>query len=432
MASVANLAVSLTARTGQFEAAMNKSSRTLKAFGATASRFVGVAAAGVLGTSFAAAGSAAVDYADAVGKASDKTRFSSEAFSALAYGAEQSDVSMQQLTAVLVRMNRSIGDAVDGTGEQAEAFAKLGIDLSSLRKLKPEQQFVEIADRLSKVRDPAVQASAGMAILGRQFAEILPLIKRGREGLADFTKEAADAGAIVSVEQNEAAQRLNDSFTKVRQAFQGLAVKLTPLTSAIVSPINEGLAAVVAEAPGMAERATSAILRPFSAIAAAITGDMATAKRVILDGLGEIEAEVEKARPSIDAGPSFEQRRRDRMLAEAKLSVRDPARTDGLMSSIAGFEFRDGKLVNAGAIDQINSLIDKVQNRMKAAADLRRKIEQRGEVGSFAETDLRRIALQSRATPSINRPQEVRDPATEKMVELLRSYLTKAQGAVTA
>lgn len=198
----------------RLSAGLRRAERRLKAFGE------GVRA---IGARLAALGAVAVaplaasikqfaNVGDALDEAAARTGISVEALSELAFAAELSGADLETLEAGVRHLQKSLVGAADGTGGAADALASLGLRADQLRSLAPEDQFSLIAERLSRVLDPAKRTALALALLGRQGARLLPLMQRGAAGIDDLRAQARALGLTVSTQAARDAAELNDAL----------------------------------------------------------------------------------------------------------------------------------------------------------------------------------------------------------------------------
>ena len=95
---------------------------------------------------------------DKLHKMSARTGVSASALSELGHAAELSGASVDQLGSGLFRMRRRVANAASATGPAVRALKELGINAKDLNKMKPEDQFTLLADKLSKIDDQSPPA----------------------------------------------------------------------------------------------------------------------------------------------------------------------------------------------------------------------------------------------------------------------------------
>lgn len=216
----------------KFNKTLESSTATMKqkfaAFG-TAVAAVGAGVAGAL----TAMTVAALNYADEMGKAAQKSGISVEAFSAINYAAKLADVSTQELTASFEKLGKALVDSQDPNSKQAAAFEYLGVKTKDASgKLKDsEAVFKEVSEAISKLPDGASKSAVAMDIFGKSGANLIPLLNGGAQGLADMREEAERLGVVISEQTARAAENFNDNMTRLKNGTMafGLAIAETLL-----------------------------------------------------------------------------------------------------------------------------------------------------------------------------------------------------------
>ena len=288
---------------------LNAASKRLKAWGQSVSAMGqrmlagGLAAGGGL---FGAANLAA-SMADTLDKASLRTGISVERLSELGYAAEQSGADLATLEAGVRRMQRAIAEAADGSASAQEALAYLGLSVQQLAGLSPDQQFMLIADRLSRIADPTLRAAAAMELFGRSGTQLLPMMANGVEGIEALTQRARDLGLVMAAEDAAAAvafgDLLVDLWKTMRQAvfyigaaavpvLQNLAENLLQVARAVAAWFNRNreLIRVVTIATGIVIGAGAAITAFGYAVSAVgmLLGGLATAVSIASSVIGAL------------------------------------------------------------------------------------------------------------------------------------------------
>lgn len=237
--TIGKLSVQLTANTAGFQRAMGRAGKTMAAIGKQAARVgAAVAAVGAAGLAAAAGGLAALtrkglESGDALGKNADRLGITTEALAGLQHGAELAGVSQDQLTKSLQRYNRSVGEALEGTGPAAEALADLGISAQKLDRMSADEGVALIADELNKLESTAEKSRIAFDLFGRSGIELFTLFQGGSEGLAAARAEAERLGLTISRVEASKIEAANDAMTRARRVLTGvgqqLAVKLSPI-----------------------------------------------------------------------------------------------------------------------------------------------------------------------------------------------------------
>ena len=244
------LAVALTANSTPFERTLYKARRQVKDFAGTvktAMASVGVAVgAGALIGGF----KSLTSEMDAIGKRSGVLNISAERYQQFAYAARHTGTEIGVVESAMKRMDMTLGKAVSGEKSAIDAFRALGLEVSDIRKLKPDELFDLVAKSIGEIADPAEKSAAQIGIFGKNGAEL-------NNFLRDYLKlgeEAKASGMLFKNEDVKAAEGLVDAFTdlntsiKVLVADSGLTKWLRAVAEGILAVKNLG-----AEASGFTD-----------------------------------------------------------------------------------------------------------------------------------------------------------------------------------
>jgi cytochrome c556 len=193
----------------------------------------------------------AINNMDDLSKAAQRVSLPTEQFSALVYAGKLADVSLGTLQTSLGRLTKAQADSLKSTSEQAKVFGALGISATDASgKLRSSYDvLLDFADAFKRQEGSPEILAAGLKIFGRNFQEIIPLIKDGSDGLRSAADEAGALGQIISTETGKAAEDFNDNLTRLNTVVSGLgnaiAAELLPdlvkLTDEFVASAKEGV-----------------------------------------------------------------------------------------------------------------------------------------------------------------------------------------------
>jgi hypothetical protein len=129
----------------------------------------------------------------------------------LTAAATASGVSAEDVAGGLRILSREMYAAKNGSEESGKSFARLGVKVKGTDgKLRSANEvFLDLADRFSKMPDGAEKTAQAMAVLGRNGASLIPVLNKGRDGVAELaaqfpnlTEEQIKAGAeLVSTQK---------------------------------------------------------------------------------------------------------------------------------------------------------------------------------------------------------------------------------------
>ena len=174
------------------------------------------------------------DLADRTGLAVDRVMLLERAFQNAGVGADS-------LGPILNKMQKAIVDAEDGTSKAAYAFADLGLSLSQLRNLSPEEQLRTIGKAIAAIPDPAQRASTAMEIFGKSGGAL-------NQVFANFDEEVETAkrqlGSLPEIMKAGSSQfdRISDNLVVVGGKFiefaAGLIDKVKPALDAVTTALS--------------------------------------------------------------------------------------------------------------------------------------------------------------------------------------------------
>ena len=110
----------------------------------------------------------------------------------LQFAASQAGVGTDQLNAAVQKFSINIGKASDGTKLQADAFKALNIEIKDQDGTLKDSSalFVEVAESISKIEEPADKARIASDLFGRTGVELLALLNTGAIGLGEFARSS--------------------------------------------------------------------------------------------------------------------------------------------------------------------------------------------------------------------------------------------------
>ena len=209
--------------------AVDSSAKRLLALGAT------------LGITGAALNSFFQGFADAtgaIGDTAERTGISRERFQELGFAAKLTGSSAETLGGALQKMQINVGAATAGSKELKEMFKGLGINIKDASgKLKSSDAlFDTFVDRISKIKDPSLQAQAAVKIFGKSATELLPLIRGGSAGLKEMSDEARRLGLVISDDAVREGEAFGDTLDTIHAALSGVG---NTIGSALVPQLNK-------------------------------------------------------------------------------------------------------------------------------------------------------------------------------------------------
>lgn len=111
----------------------------------------------------------------------------------------------------------------------------------SVTKMLPE-----LADRIAAIKNPVLQARVATALLGAAGEQLLPYLRRGRQGMAEYAEEARHYGVI-----NERAAEVAGEFARQQHALglttEGLTNAIGEALTPVLGPLLHDMAEWIAD-----------------------------------------------------------------------------------------------------------------------------------------------------------------------------------------
>lgn len=294
MADIGTLAVKLVANTQGFVAGIQGAASSFTSFGRTAFSFAG-SLSSVIGTAVGsitkgfAIISGAVTLAggtfvywqkqmfDAIGGIvdnADKLGIASTSLAALQYSADLAGASTEALQAGLQKMVKNISEAANGNKAAAQSFKSLGLDINALKGMSAEKQFLAIAGALEQVGNAGNRLRLTMNVFGKGGADLLPLLRQGKQAIAEQVREAERFGLAWDDVGFRIVESAGDALSRVWKLLEGIgdqiAVQVAPYVEALANKLVDVATAggsIGEQVTNGAEMAVNAIVKLSSYVA---------------------------------------------------------------------------------------------------------------------------------------------------------------------
>lgn len=169
-----------------------------------------------------------------------------EEYQRMKYVAEQAGTSVEGLGASLGKLNRNVGDAAAGKNKNLSALmARLGINMRDAngQVRRGVDLLPELADAFKRNENPAARARMGMALFGKQWQEIAPLLVEGSEGITQSLERMARLKSVIPAEDILGAKELGDKFKDLHMVFKGFQMVVARELAPVIGPLVEDLTA---------------------------------------------------------------------------------------------------------------------------------------------------------------------------------------------
>lgn len=162
--------------------------------------------------------------ADEMRLASESAGVSAASFQELAYAASTVDAEMGSVRAVLLEVAKGARLVSEGNEQAQASFARLGVSTRDAGgNLKaPNELLLDVAEALSQMPPGAKRSALAFDVLGAQGTKLLPVLSKGREGLASLAKEGRELGVVLEDDVIRASDEYMSELGKLEAAAQGL------------------------------------------------------------------------------------------------------------------------------------------------------------------------------------------------------------------
>lgn len=179
--------------------------------------------------------------AAAVDDAAKRTGFSAESLQEFRYGAEQSGGTFDDLVGGIRNMNKELAD-----DKSEEKLAAIGLKLSDLRRLSGDQQFLAIADAISKISDASKQTDAAMGIFGKGGFALLPFLQEGQKGINQFRMDAQRLGLVLGGDVIAKFAEFDDTVARINASTQAVSALFAASFLPVLQPIADAVTTITA------------------------------------------------------------------------------------------------------------------------------------------------------------------------------------------
>lgn len=170
---------------------------------------------------------------------SQQVGVSSTSLQELAYAGKFAGISTEDLGTSLGFLNRHIFEARHGSAQLADLFHHLGIKQKDLKNIKADEALERIAQAFQKMPDGPKKNAAAVELFGRSGRRLIPLLNKGKEGLAALRKEFKDTGAEIDDNTSESFVEFGHTMVKLKTIGQGFMVEFVKVLAPVLKDLAE-------------------------------------------------------------------------------------------------------------------------------------------------------------------------------------------------
>lgn len=222
---------------GKYAAAANRATSSIGAGFGRLKGIIGMALGGLTVGAAIHAIDAFAARGDDISDISKRVGMSAEAWQEYVYAAKLADLTSEDLTGVMQKMNNNLGQLKTGTGTLYTNLTKTNPALArQLRTVKDsDQAFSLLMDSIAKETNVQKRAALAQAAFGKSGQAIIDMAG----DLNEKRREAHAAGAVISNEDVQNAQRMHNSILRLKSSGMGLLNNVLGRIAASLAPILE-------------------------------------------------------------------------------------------------------------------------------------------------------------------------------------------------
>lgn len=207
-----------------------------------------------------------------------------EEIAGLSVAAKLSGGSIDGLVTSMERLGQSLAKADAGSAQAVAGLNALGISVKQFQGLSPEQQLETLADKFSHLKDGIDKDAIAMAILGRQGAEMIPLLNKGAEGFREASEMAERAGTVMSGEVVAGFERTTALLVELGESFKGAGISV----ATIFKPAFDGVVKIITD---IVEEFNDSIRS--GGVMKGVLTDLATVAKQVASAFVDVKAAIE-------------------------------------------------------------------------------------------------------------------------------------------
>jgi len=173
---------------------------------------------------------------------SEKLGTSAESVQRLGVVAKSAGLDTETLVKTLQKSNRNAVEAVEGNEELSEAFERLGVDAKEFINASPEEQLKLLSEGFEKSGQNGETLDAIYKALGKTGLEVIPILRKGPEALAEemAAAKAASNDTVATIKD------VTEKFEKLWGNFKAFGAEAINFVLKRVEALGTGFAAITA------------------------------------------------------------------------------------------------------------------------------------------------------------------------------------------
>jgi hypothetical protein len=239
---------------------------------------------------------------------------SMEQVSGLRGAMQLAGVNADDTTAAFTRFQKQLGETSGDAKATAEMAQKLGVSFTDASgAIKPMSEILPgLADQFKNMPNGAEKTALATDLFGRSGAQLIPILNKGSDGMAELTQKAKDMGLVLDDQSMGALADSKKAQREWQATMQGLQVTigsaLLPVMEAFGRVVREQISPLIKQASqyvkdhrgefeALAERIKTGVQPVIEAIVAVIRDFFIPVVMGIIDAIGWLSNNLNIAIP---------------------------------------------------------------------------------------------------------------------------------------
>ena len=184
------------------------------------------------------------DFGTQLGNTAARAGLTAEQMMGLQNAGRLAGVSADAMASGMTNLRDGMVKAVGGQAPQVVGMLQaLGLSMADAKRYAGDttKALPELLDKIRALKDPTLQAQAGTALFGSAWEQMLPLMRAGSTGLAEYTEKARKYG-LMNDDSVAAANKLREAQTSLQLAVEGLGNSVAQKLAPVIGPVLQHMA----------------------------------------------------------------------------------------------------------------------------------------------------------------------------------------------
>ena len=169
-------------------------------------------------------GKAAADTANQIIDISSKYQVGTQSLQVYASLIEGAGGTMEDVGKSMSKLQLAMSEAIQGATEYQAAFRGIGLSVSALKRMTPEDVMLEMADAFSRSNNEMAKQEVLYKLLGKSGNLWMETLNNGTQEYLGRLKEMQDDGALISEEDMIRARDFNDAWDRFSRLTRSIHV----------------------------------------------------------------------------------------------------------------------------------------------------------------------------------------------------------------